>query len=388
LKKILKLLKANTYFIDLFVVNLFNNLKKLIKAKYLYSKPPKKKILFFDEEGIGVIKKFFNKNDYEILNVRKENLNISIILKMLLNFKFSFRHYIYFYIKAVDPKIVITFIDNSILFYNYKKLFIKIKFIAIQSGYRTKNHDIFLQLKNIKKSRKKLKADYIFSFGEAVGSEYLKYIESKNIDLGSFKNNLVPISKTFEKKKEVLFISQFRKNEESKPGYWSRERQLLPLVAKFCKTYNLNLSVAGASYVESIEKKYFSKILNEFKFNFIKRKSELSNYKLLDKFRLIVFIDSTLGYEAIARNKKVAVFSSRKTHLSDPGSPFGWPKDINKSGFFYSNRISEKEVFRVLKNIFYCSNNTWNKKTRKVLKGIVNYNFNNKKFFKVINKHI
>jgi len=92
--------------------------------------------------------------------------------------------------------------------------------------------------------------------------------------------------------------------------------------------------------------------------------------------------------EAIARNKKMAVFSTRKTQLSDPGSPFGWPKAINKNGFFYSNTISEKEVFKVLKNTFSCSNGTWRKKTTKIFEGIINYNFNNKKFFKIINKHI
>ena len=82
------------------------------------------------------------------------------------------------------------------------------------------------------------------------------------------------------------------------------------------------------------------------------------------------------------------LFSTRKTQLSDPGSQFGWPKGINKNGFFYSNTISEKEVFRVLKNTFSCSNGTWREKTTKIFEGIINYNFNNKKFFKIINKHI
>ena len=82
------------HFLYLFVTNLFSKLKELIKAKYLYSKPKKRKILFFDEESIGVVKKYFKKNDYEILSVRGESLNINIILIMLLNLKLSFKDYV------------------------------------------------------------------------------------------------------------------------------------------------------------------------------------------------------------------------------------------------------------------------------------------------------
>ena len=377
-----------TCYLYLKVTNLINKVKKLIKAKYFYSRPTKKKILFFDGNNIGIIKKYFGSNSYETLYVRGENLNVSIILKMFLNLKFSFKHYIYFYIQSVDPKVIITFTDNSIFFYKFKKLFPKIKFIAIQNGYRTKNKDIFSELKKMNNSKNELKADYIFSFGKATSSEYSKYIDSKNIELGSFKNNLVSIPKESRKKNNVLFISQFREADLNHPNYYCTERQLLPLVGKFCKIHNFNLSIAGASYTKSFEREYFSKILRDFKFKFIRRKSFLSNYELLHKFSIIVFIDSTLGYEAIARNKKIAVFSTRKIQSNDPGSPFGWPKTINKKGFFYSNVVSEKEVFRVFKNVSSTSKNMWRKKTRKIFEGIINYNFNNKKFFKIINENI
>ena len=52
--------------------------------------------------------------------------------------------------------------------------------------------------------------------------------------------------------------------------------------------------------------------LNFYKFNFQKKLEYPLNYKLIDKFDTIVFVDSTLGYESISREKKVAIFSSRK----------------------------------------------------------------------------
>ena len=366
---------------------LINRLKKLIKAKYVYLRPKKSKILFFDGANIEVVKKQFKKNDYEILNIRGESLNFNIIFKMFLNLKFSFKYYIYLYIKTVKPKIIITFIDNSIFFYQLKKFFPKIKFIAIQNGYRNKNTDVFEKLKKIKNSKKKLQADHIFTFGRATSLEYSKYINTKNIVLGSFRNNLVPTPKIFNDNKSMLFISQFRKKAINKPDYYCTERKLLPIVAKFCQINNLNLSVLGISFDEC-EKKYFNEILSKFKFNFIKKKPSLLNYKIVDKFRLIVFIDSTLGYEAFARRKKIAAFSTRKINSNHAAGLFGWPKNIRKNGFFYSNKISEKEVFRVLKNVFFVTSSTWKRKSSKTMDGIISYNLKNKKFFEIVNKYV
>lgn len=366
---------------------LINRLKKLIKARYYYSIPKKSKILFFDGNNIEIVKKQFKKNDYEILNVRGEKLNMNIILKMLLNFKFSLKYYIYLYIKAVKPKIVITFTDNSIFFYQFKKFFPKIKFIAIQNGYRRKNIDVFEKLKKIRNPKKKLQADHIFTFGQSTSLEYSKYIDAKNIVLGSFRNNLVPTSKIFNNKKSILFISQFRKADINKPDYYCTERKLLPIVANFCQINNLSLSILGTEFDDVDERRYFNEILSKFKFNFIKKKSPLSNYKIVDKFSLIVFIDSTLGYEAFARNRKIAVFSTRKINFNHEVGTFGWPKYIKKNGFFYSNKISEKEVFRVLKNVFFINNSNWKKKSSKIMDGVISYNLKNKKFFEIVNKY-
>ena len=54
----------------------------------------------------------------------------------------------------------------------------------------------------------------------------------------------------------------------------------------------------------------------------------LSNYYNLDKMEIIVNTMSTLGYEGLARNKKVAFFSDKKML----GANFGWPKIIEGKG--------------------------------------------------------
>ena len=52
------------------------------------------------------------------------------------------------------------------------------------------------------------------------------------------------------------------------------------------------------------KKKYYESFLNLYKFNFLKKLEYPMNYKLIDKFDTIVFVDSTLGYECISRKKK------------------------------------------------------------------------------------
>lgn len=370
--------------------NLLRRLGILINSRYSFSSPKESKILFFDLQSEELINNYFKKKDYEILYIRGENLNLNIILNMILKLKFSFKDYIYTYIKKVNPKVVITFIDNSIFFYSLKKDFSDIKFISVQYGYRRQILDWFPKLRKLNGKKNYLSADYIFTFGKSVSLEYSKYIKSKNIEIGSFKNNLVSISPGQSKNKKLLFISQFRTSHINSPDFYCTERILLPLLHKFCETKNINLNILGTrSGNDSItEKNYFSKILKKNKFNFIKKKSFMS-YQLVDLYDMIVFIDSTLGYEAIARNKKVAVFSTRRSDYEDKqGSPFGWPKLINENGFFYTNILSKDEVYRVLNNVFNCSQINWKKKTKKTLNGIIDYNLKNKKFFEVVNKII
>ena len=66
---------------------------------------------------------------------------------------------------------------------------------------------------------------------------------------------------------------------------------------------------------------------------------------------------STLGYEAIAREKKVAFFSMDECE----GASFGWPLLQDKKGSFFSNSCSESEVFRILNYLFNTNDEDWKK---------------------------
>jgi len=79
------------------------------------------------------------------------------------------------------------------------------------------------------------------------------------------------------------------------------------------------------------EKKYYSKVFGK-KFFFIKNNNSFSTkkkiFKNLDESSLIITLDSTLGYEAIARGKKVLFFSVRNNLDRETKNriAFCWPK--------------------------------------------------------------
>ena len=103
-------------------------MKKYIFSKYIFARPKKSKILFYDGINSFLIKKKLKNYNCSTLHVRGESINVVVLFTMLLNFEFSLKKYIYYYIKFVQPKVVLTFIDNDFNFYTLKKKFSKNNF--------------------------------------------------------------------------------------------------------------------------------------------------------------------------------------------------------------------------------------------------------------------
>ena len=129
--------------------------------------PPKTKILIFDFHGSEYLSKCLPRNSSSVLFTRYEKLNLFIILKCFLKFKFKYRDYLKIYIEYVKPKILLTYIDNNIFFYQINFNFLKK--IAIQNSRRTGIPlDMFF---NIKRNSSKLKSDYLLLHNEGIANE-------------------------------------------------------------------------------------------------------------------------------------------------------------------------------------------------------------------------
>lgn len=349
------------------------------------------KYFIYDDCNKLFLNKLFLKDDYKIFNFRKifntKFKRIFFLIKFLIQNLFSFKNMmilikdgfhvaiVFNEIKNYKPKFVITTTDNDLRFYLLKQYFDKnIKFIAIQNGIRSKFLDMF-DNPLLKSQKENLTADYYLSFGNNIKNILNKYIRTKVISIGSFKSNFVITKKKFSsysQKNCILYISTFRNRSKVEilgrslnnqivyyKNLLNEEIILIKQLKKYCLKYNLKLSIAGSSLSSSNnEIKFYKNILSNCKWKFYKREDIFSNYRLLDQFEIIVTNGSTLGYEALGRNKKVAFFFRNFSPYKKDWL-YGWPDQRLPKGFFYSNSLIENEISRVLNNLRNVKNSKW-----------------------------
>ena len=93
-----------------------------------FKAPAKNKLILFDAHRSSVISAYLKNIDYTKLYVRYETINLFILFKTIFNYNFDLKfmqNYIINFIKAVRPKVVISFTDNNKFFYNLKTYFLK-----------------------------------------------------------------------------------------------------------------------------------------------------------------------------------------------------------------------------------------------------------------------
>ena len=351
-------------------------IKKLHTLKIFFYLPKRKSILLYDEIHSLILRETIKK-DFNILKTRELEIYFWIFLKQIILFDFKFSTYCKNYIKFTKPKVIVTFNDRKSRFYELKESFKNINFISIQNGIHDEN---FFK----KYTFNRCKCDYFFIFNKNYIKSYTKYIKSKYIVFGNFKNNLIKINKT-KKNNNFLLISEF---DEANDNIMDFHKKLLNLI----KLYFLNSN----KKIHILLRRYDHRVVNEINFykkifqsNCVFQKSNYwkKSYKILDKYENIIFVRSALGYESIARKKKVAIFAPKK--IGNCKYWFGWPASPKKEhNFFSTNKFSYREIKRVLDNIKNCNQINWEKKHYKVIKDQFFFNKNNTKLKQTILKLI
>ena len=364
---------------------LINFSKILIFADYSFKYPEKKKILLFDDNLEFFLKKYVNKNQYTVLFSRHKKYNFSIILKLLLKFKFSSLNYFNDYIKYVNPNIIITFSDNYPIFYklkapkNAKKIFVQ------GANRTTAGGDVFSKIKDLKKIKKLNKVDEMLVFNEKVGKIYQRFISGKTKVIGSVKSNAFKIN---HKKKsfDIFYISTWRdldlRYDFTESVSWqkiiSSEKNFLKNLKDYSLKNNRKITVYGKYDSSEKEKKYFAEIFDQANWNYLKN-TRMKSYHYCDAAKLIISNASTLGYEALARGSKVIFFNYHDFDSSTVSKNFCWPYRLKKNGPFWTNDISLKNCSKIISYISSLSNKEWKKIYIKEFKKInfITYDRNN-----------
>jgi len=353
-------------------------LNLLINSKWKWKLPKKSDILIYDSSGVEILSKYLSEYSFEIFYnrgyyLKNEILYISVLFISILSYEFwrgkianSYRNT---FIQIVAPKLIITFIDNSPGFYELKNQFPNTKTMFIQNGWRGELGDVFERLRY----SDKYFVDCMLVFNRHIAKKYKSYISGEAVVCGSLKNNFVQIKKE-EKDNSVLFISQYRDTdsfsnafvidsqgtEYSYYQFYDSERFVLEFLDGWCIENNLSLNISSFySESNSNELIYYSSILRSDNWKILPRVGLFSSYGYIDSCKIVVSIDSTLGYESIGRGNRTAIFSTRGLDLNNSATKFGWPGDFPEKGPFWTNQKNIEDFRSIMDFLNNTSETEW-----------------------------
>jgi surface carbohydrate biosynthesis protein len=353
----------------------------LFRFKFSLRYPTNKAVLLVHREGLELLMHFVESSSISIAD--PERPNVFVLLRMLFRANKGLVGYLNAYISLVNPKVVLTFIDNDISFYRLKERFPEVSFVSIQNGLRNDfaradNYGFLSQLDAVSKGER-LSATTICTFGDATGEQYSKYIDAATNTIGSLKNNLYE-NHAEEQQFDITFISQhpplsirdepgrvyFGHNSVLFGSYYQIEFEVVKFLGDYCRQHNLRLAVSGKRENGfGTERDFFLGALGPNPAQFIPRDSNFSTYDTLSVTGVIVTIDSTVGYEFLSRGQRVAFFSSR-INSADPNlastirdTNFGFPRRLEDRGPFWSNIGGAPEYERILDHLRAVADEEW-----------------------------
>lgn len=339
--------------------------------------PAKADLLIYDRVGSEVLAALLDREfTISVLDVRGESLNLPCFIKALFMLSFwqmrPLSAYATAFARSVNPRLIITFIDNNPAFYSLSHVS-GIPTAFVQNGLRTDVGDVFGNPKAFRDPGRRV--DHMFVFGPEIGKKYQSRLPGEISVIGSLKNNMV-VKRPFSKSGKILFVSQYRPKptgcnffisddassmQISHDAFYSAEAIVIPFLDRWCHVNGKELLIAGACSRDADcqeEKEFFESLVSHGHCRFARRLTN-SSYELLDHSEIVVSIDSTLGYEALARGIKTAFFSLRSEILGLASFSFGWPLQLGGNGPFWTNEPDEKQLLRVMMFLLGVSCQDW-----------------------------
>ena len=319
--------------------------KLLLKSKFVFQNPQEHKLVIFDDESYMDMKDFISGYNFFLLQTRVENIN-----KVYFSFrviKYFFKYYIKYFFKydkgivmtaylsslleIINPKVVITKIDNSFKFFDIAKIFDnKINFVAIQNGarYDIRQHK---HLYKVKKANSDLTKNYyipnFLCFGQFEIDDYKKNaIKVKNFSkvgslaLANFfhhiEKNKIPLKKSLY---DICLISDFMHaglNEAyGIPNLEEGFAKTIKYTVKFCMKHNMKMIFTWRRVKETAPKAFnnelavFKKHLNDIEFNYLVsnsiEKDKFSSYKAMFQSNIAVATYTTMLRENLGIGGKI-----------------------------------------------------------------------------------
>ena len=348
----------------------FLYLKYFITAKKIWQWPRQTDVLIYDAMGQTLLLEYLQPWNPEVFHVRSEFINIPVLLFSLFSSGKKSDAYTDCFIKRVNPKLVVTYIDNNPNFYTISQRHLSVKTMFIQNGTRSYYGDIFQSLAKLSiKDCSAMTVDYMLTHGSNIGDEFSRYIKGKVIPIGSLKNNISQISKPILND-VVSFVSQwiesgFVLNDEfySHSTFFKRvDKPIVEFLIKYVAKNNKQLMIIPRTRKGDVNRKmeeaYFKELIGSDAV-FLEPVGAFGSYKAIDISVITVGVDSTLINEAIARGSKAAIFSTRSIALGLGSFTYGWPGKSLDNGPFWTNHSDPENFERIMDQLLESNEELW-----------------------------
>ncbi len=279
-----------------------------------------------------------------ILHSRLERINFWLLLAAVWSRCFArntglglLTGYFEHFIRFTRPKLVVTFTDNDLRFWELgQRLSGFTKFAAIQNGRRGRPGDIFEFETYVGR------VDLLLAFSDEMCKRYTAISSvAKSVSIGSLRSNFVKLSPcSNQNEMTVLFVSsfipdsgscfrvKFQEKSWDHSDWFEPERRALRDLAELCRIKNLRLHVGMRHAVTdqgySAELEWIMSTCMDSTVIPVPSLGPLSIYNLVDRFNVVVTVDSTVGLEALSRGKRVLHAAYRSAALGEPSLSLAW----------------------------------------------------------------
>jgi surface carbohydrate biosynthesis protein len=328
-------------------------------------------VLIFDACNQDILLNYLGPWHPEMLHVRGEQVNMRLLLSAFFKGGRVVDAYVDCFIEKVKPNLIVTFIDNNWHFYTISKRHPEVKTLFVQNGWRDYHNDIFEKLENLNPSvLDKFFVDYMLLFGPVVGEKYARYLKGDIVSAGSAKNNLLR-REMLPQRGVLAFVSQYSEDgayigekfytSEDYSGQF--DRLIIQSLIRYAESQNKRFVIIPrnpkGTELRLREEAYFNSIIASEP-EYLYAKGFYPGYPAVDLAEVVVSVDSTLGYESIARGNKTAIFSIRSSLPGVfPSYSYGWPADFPDEGPFWTNNPDPDSFVRILDYLFEVDDVQW-----------------------------
>ena len=354
------------------------------KPRIRFYSPSYSDIVIYDEVGSEfLIPALDGEFTFQIMKVRRREINLHprvlfrlliLVVRLVVKDKeidFTRNPLALFelaLLNTISPKIVVTFIDNSIRFNMLSRIASEMRFLAIQNGFRGPE---------IAQNLRQHSTRNLFCFGEDTKRRYLQagcridtFLVGGSIKMGLFAERY---PHQIEKKYDLCWVSQYRPKRFSGglPGLEKTSLTLLEWIKLIAERHELTLTIAGSAKLDALDQEvsFYDKIFDLDNVRFVPNNPlDLTSYKTIAESKVTVTVHSTIGFEMLAAGSKVMFCNFADDPFFDvPGQDSSQPWIL--SGAETTFEEFESKLF----SLHNLDEQTWNMQSQPVAQEFVRF---------------